>query len=1115
MKKLIAKGSVIRNGMEIRNVACSLLTMAASISTSLAAEPTFESSTLDGAVVAFREEGATRAFAEGARIFSNRPYTVIECPPSLKGLLFFEKAIETTNLRIEAAGRIIVLTPQNIQGSGSQTEDLEAQGFKRSDAPLFQLAQGDLHKVWTYFKEVKEGERYRFGKWVVVMGYKEARPWPDQDWSKNTGELLYNGIRLPAEWPPNAEDPADQNPKIPPYLMHRPDVAPVDIGRQLFVDDFLIESTNLERIFHLPQKYEGNPVLRPETELEINKVRFAPARQGEPGASAAVPKSGGVWWIPEAGHFKMWYEAGWLNTIAMATSKDGIHWERPVFDIRPGTNQVLPQDLTADSWTVVPNWDSSNPEEKYTLFVCAPGADQPGTSLTSPDGIHWTKRVETGVTGDRSGHFYNPFRKKWIYSLRTMFPGRGRARHYHECDDFLKEAKWAPADKRLWLMTDDRDPVDYLTGQKPQLYNFDAVAYESLMLGMFEIHQGPSNGVCEAAGLPKITELQFAYSRDGFHWDRPDRRIAIPAERKDVWDRGYVQSIGNVCVIKGDKLWFYYSAFQGDASKAGRDPFLDNGMYSRGSTGGAWLRRDGFASLRAAAGSTGTVTTRPLRFSGQALFVNADVPKGTLRAEIRDLDDRPIPPFTLDNSIPFTGDSTLTELRWKGVETLSSLAGRPVRLHFEVTNGDLYAFWISQDASGRSDGYVAGGGPGYTGPVDTVGKAALAPLPGTDLSNLAPPATAPLSTGAEAPDRAFLEPPRYIGPPTAEHVPTNRAFQGIPSLAVSPGGRLWATWYASVTPEEDHNNYVVLATSGDDGKTWQEILVVDPDGPGPVRAFDPELWLGPDGKLRLFWAQAILHDGTISGTWTLETDAPESAQAAFGPPTRLTDGIMMCKPLALSNGEWALPVSTWRKTDQSAKMVVSADQGRTWSVRGGCQVPEKVRNYDEHMFVERRDGSLWMLARTTYGIGESVSTDRGATWPELTPSAIPHPSSRFFISRLKSGNLLLVKHGPMDQQTKRERLTAFVSTDDGRSWGGGLLLDERDGISYPDGQQAGDGTIYITYDINRRGHGKHRIHFAAFREEDAAAGRIVTDAVRLRQLVSEASGGQEPAKSEP
>jgi len=56
------------------------------------------------------------------------------------------------------------------------------------------------------------------------------------------------------------------------------------------------------------------------------------------------------------------------------------------------------------------------------------------------------------------------------------------------------------------------------------------------------------------------------------------------------------------------------------------------------------------------------------------------------------LEGRSIPPFTLDNSIPFTGDSTLTELRWKGVENLSSIAGRPVRIHFEVTNGDLYAF---------------------------------------------------------------------------------------------------------------------------------------------------------------------------------------------------------------------------------------------------------------------------------------------------------------------------------------------------------------------------------------------------------------------------------------
>jgi hypothetical protein len=191
-------------------------------------------------------------------------------------------------------------------------------------------------------------------------------------------------------------------------------------------------------------------------------------------------------------------------------------------------------------------------------------------------------------------------------------------------------------------------------------------------------------------------------------------------------------------------------------------------------------------------------------------------------------------------------------------------------------------------------------------------------------------------------------------------------------------------------------------------------------------------------------------------------------------------------------------------------MIVSTDAGRTWSRRGACNVPEKERSFDEHMFIERKDGSLWLLVRTTYGIGESVSTDRGETWPELVPSALPHPSARFFIHRLASGNLLLVKHGPLDIKTGRSDLTAFVSTDDGQTWGGGLLLDERKGVSYPDGQQSADGTVRIIYDYSRTG--DREILMASFREEDAAAGKAVSDAARLRQVISKASGGQERQK---
>jgi predicted neuraminidase len=355
---------------------------------------------------------------------------------------------------------------------------------------------------------------------------------------------------------------------------------------------------------------------------------------------------------------------------------------------------------------------------------------------------------------------------------------------------------------------------------------------------------------------------------------------------------------------------------------------------------------------------------------------------------------------------------------------------------------------------------------------------------------------------------AFLAPPQYVGPPQPQHAVANRAFQGIPSMGVSPRGRLWANWYAGKTPSEDQNNYVVLTTSGDNGATWREVLVVDPDGEGPMRAFDPELWMAPDGKLRMFWAQARGHEATVGGVWCLQTAEPESEQPAWEKPVRVTNGVMMCKPLVLTTGEWVLPASTWRKTDNSAKLVVSTDQGRSWTIRGGCNVPVASRAFDEHMLVERKDRSLWLLARTNYGIGESVSNDRGATWPELKPSAIAHPSARFFITRLSSGNLLLVKHGPIGKKTDRSHLTAFISTDDGRTWGDGLLLDERDGVSYPDGQQTADGLIRIIYDFSRTG--ARHILMATFREEDAAAGRAVSGAVRLRQLVSKASGGVQP-----
>ena len=98
--------------------------------------------------------------------------------------------------------------------------------------------------------------------------------------------------------------------------------------------------------------------------------------------------------------------------------------------------------------------------------------------------------------------------------------------------------------------------------------------------------------------------------------------------------------------------------------------------------------------------------------------------------------------------------------------------------------------------------------------------------------------------------------------------------------------------------------------------------------------------------------------------------------------------------------------------------------------------------------------------------------------------------------RLKSGTLLLIKHGAIDEKVSREKLMAFVSDDDGATWTGGLMIDDRDHVTYPDGVQAADGTIYVVYDYNRTPDGV--IQLAVFTEDDVRAGKPVSDKVRLQ-----------------
>jgi len=509
---------------------------------------------------------------------------------------------------------------------------------------------------------------------------------------------LYNGVQLPATWPPRAESLTLDSPSKPWYSTSPPEVIPIDVGRQLFVDDFLIEQTTLTRAFHAAEYHPRSPVLKPDQPWEQ-----------EGGSPTAMVFSDGVWYDPQDHLFKMWYMGGYTRSTCYATSRDGIQWEKPLLDVRPGTNIV--HSGGRDSTTVWLDLDEKDPHRQYKMFRSHGDGGWALSVYYSPDGIHWGDAVaRSGPCGDRTTVFYNPFRKVWVYSIRDGAPGLGRIRRYREDPDVLEGANWKAGEPVLWVGADRLDDRRPDLDIQPQLYNLDAVAYESVLLGLFTIWRG------QPKDRAKPNEVLLGFSRDGFHWDRPCREPFIPvSERYGGWNWCNVQSAGGCCLVVGDKLYFYVSA------RAGVRGSPDSGVCS---TGLATLRRDGFASMDAGEGE-GALTTRLLRFNGKYLFVNVDAPGGELSAEILNEKGHVIAPFSRENCVSIKADATLCAVNWRGAKDLAAVNGKPVRFRFHLRNGRLYAFWASPNESGASHGYVGAGGPGFACSRDTVGTASL------------------------------------------------------------------------------------------------------------------------------------------------------------------------------------------------------------------------------------------------------------------------------------------------------------------------------------------------------------------------------------------------------
>lgn len=490
-------------------------------------------------------------------------------------------------------------------------------------------------------------------------------------------------------------------------------VAAVDVGnaKQLFLDNQVVDSLDhVSRIFHQGVKSASNPVLVPVKPWEGQMVDV-----------------GTVIYDEQEHLFKMWYAGLEIHYqvparpfdqyenllraskyterfhLCYATSKDGIHWDRPelgLVEFEGSRKNNLVHVETAGGTPVFiaslfKDVREKNPLRRYkgvTYWKDKAGRFGVGVYF-SPDGLRWSPYAgNPAVSGTSDVHqllgwderigkyvgYFRPGQGPAQPDYERLSPPAGKLRvrtiGYSVSDDF---EHWTPIEAAL--IPDEQDPVD------AQFYGMPAMKYEGHYIGFPWVFR-----------TNEITHVpQLAFSRDGRHFSRtPGRGDFIPLGPTGAFDDANVYS--SRPVVHDGRIWVYYSG----GRWRGMLDLFESEAKARDAIGLATLPLDGFASLQAGP-NPGVVTTKALRFQGSRLEVNLEASvKGysgvdettSLAVELLDESGQPIPGYSQERADRFSRSNLSQVITWSGRSDVSALSGKPVRLRFHLRNVKLYAF---------------------------------------------------------------------------------------------------------------------------------------------------------------------------------------------------------------------------------------------------------------------------------------------------------------------------------------------------------------------------------------------------------------------------------------
>ena len=450
----------------------------------------------------------------------------------------------------------------------------------------------------------------------------------------------------------------------------------IESKRELFIDNFLIESLDDAEIRLSIPKDEG-PV-----------HRFDKSWEGPFCGYSTVINDDGRYLIYYRGLPKSGKDGSEDETTCIITSNDGINWTRPVLSYflqkkYPRNNIVL-----ANAAPVTHNFSpflDTNPNRKPNQkFKALGGTEKSGLiAYISADGLRWKKLDEKAVFKDgifdsQNVSFWSEHEKCYVCYFRTWTGGGYsgyRSVSRTTSKDFIH---WTNPTKMKFGNT----PSEHLYTNQTHPYFRATHIYLGIAARFMPGRKILSTDEAKIIGVNPsyfndCSDVVLLTSRGGSSYNRKFMESFVrPGIGLENWVSRSNYPALNIVQTSSNEMSFYVNQNYAQPSSSIH-------RYS--------LRIDGISSIYAGF-SQGTVITKPFIFKGKQLYMNYSTSAaGGIKVSILDNSKSPYKGFAIDNSIESIGNYIDRRIKWKGINDLSSLEGKVVRLEIKIKDANLYS----------------------------------------------------------------------------------------------------------------------------------------------------------------------------------------------------------------------------------------------------------------------------------------------------------------------------------------------------------------------------------------------------------------------------------------